>query len=83
MWSGGGAGGGGAELSQHLRALTLSAHPPLAALGTCRGDEFQGGDGTCVPAIKRCNQEQDCPDGSDETGCLQGECGQWQGDGTG
>ncbi|ELR44681.1 Low-density lipoprotein receptor-related protein 8, partial [Bos mutus] len=42
-----------------------------SALGTCRGDEFQCGDGTCVPAIKRCNQEQDCPDGSDETGCLQ------------
>ncbi|KAB1268303.1 Low-density lipoprotein receptor-related protein 8, partial [Camelus dromedarius] len=45
-------------------------------LGTCRGDEFQCGDGTCVPAIKRCNQEQDCPDRSDEAGCLQGlnEC---------
>ncbi|MBW00336.1 Low-density lipoprotein receptor-related protein 8, partial [Eschrichtius robustus] len=40
-------------------------------LGTCRGDEFQCGDGTCVPAVKRCNQEQDCPDRSDEAGCLQ------------
>ncbi|XP_073936185.1 low-density lipoprotein receptor-related protein 8 isoform X20 [Castor canadensis] len=42
-----------------------------SALGTCRGDEFQCGDGTCVLAIKRCNREQDCPDGSDEAGCLQ------------
>ncbi|XP_069843299.1 low-density lipoprotein receptor-related protein 8 isoform X12 [Dipodomys merriami] len=42
-----------------------------SAVGTCRGDEFQCGDGTCVLAIKRCNQEQDCPDGSDEAGCLQ------------
>nr|XP_027800834.1 low-density lipoprotein receptor-related protein 8 isoform X3 [Marmota flaviventris] len=42
-----------------------------SVLGTCRGDEFQCGDGTCVLAIKRCNQEQDCPDGSDEAGCLQ------------
>ncbi|KAM5248303.1 low-density lipoprotein receptor-related protein 8 isoform 8-T8 [Ctenodactylus gundi] len=42
-----------------------------SALGTCRGDEFQCGDGTCVLAIKRCNQERDCPDGSDEAGCLQ------------
>nr|KAF6506297.1 LDL receptor related protein 8 [Rousettus aegyptiacus] len=52
-------------------ALTLSPRPLLAALGTCRGDEFQCGDGTCVSAIKLCNQEQDCPDGSDEAGCLQ------------
>lgn len=56
-------------------ALTLSPRPLLAALGTCRGDEFQCGDGTCVSAIKLCNQEQDCPDGSDEAGCLQGACG--------
>ncbi|KAM4872691.1 low-density lipoprotein receptor-related protein 8 isoform 14-T14 [Thomomys bottae] len=42
-----------------------------SAVGTCRGDEFQCGDGSCVLAIKRCNQEQDCPDGSDEAGCLQ------------
>ncbi|KAM6173237.1 low-density lipoprotein receptor-related protein 8 isoform 6-T6 [Erethizon dorsatum] len=42
-----------------------------SVLGTCRGDEFQCGDGTCVLAIKRCNREQDCPDGSDEAGCLQ------------
>uniref|UniRef100_A0A452VBI6 LDL receptor related protein 8 n=1 Tax=Ursus maritimus TaxID=29073 RepID=A0A452VBI6_URSMA len=57
-------------------ALTLPLCPLLAALGTCRGDEFQCGDGTCVPTIKRCNQEQDCLDGSDEAGCLQGlnEC---------
>ncbi|XP_021107718.1 low-density lipoprotein receptor-related protein 8 isoform X20 [Heterocephalus glaber] len=47
-----------------------------SVLGTCRGEEFQCGDGTCVLAIKRCNQERDCPDGSDEAGCLQGlnEC---------
>lgn len=55
--------------------LTLLPCPLLAALGTCRGDEFQCGDGTCVPSVKRCNQEQDCPDGSDEAGCLQGVCG--------
>lgn len=69
---------GAGELSQHHVALTLSPCPLLAALGTCRGDEFQCGDGTCVPAIKRCNQEQDCPDGSDEAGCLKGACGQRQ-----
>lgn len=56
-------------------ALTLFPCLLLAALGTCPGDEFQCGDGTCIPAIKRCNQEQDCPDRSDEAGCLQGAYG--------
>ncbi|XP_063092593.1 low-density lipoprotein receptor-related protein 8 isoform X10 [Cavia porcellus] len=47
-----------------------------SVLATCREDEFQCGDGTCVLEIKRCNQARDCPDGSDEAGCLQGlnEC---------
>lgn len=58
-----------------MLGLTLSTWL-LAALGTCRGDEFRCGDGTCVPSIKRCNQEQDCSDGSDEAGCLKGVCGQ-------
>ncbi|KAI2517199.1 LDL receptor related protein 8, partial [Homo sapiens] len=39
-------------------------------LGTCRGDEFQCGDGTCVLAIKHCNQEQDCPDGTGKSPSL-------------
>ncbi|XP_063092594.1 low-density lipoprotein receptor-related protein 8 isoform X11 [Cavia porcellus] len=42
-----------------------------SVLATCREDEFQCGDGTCVLEIKRCNQARDCPDGSDEAGCLQ------------
>ena len=68
----------GAELFQsHVGSDPLSL-VLLAALGTCRGDEFQCGDGTCVPPIKRCNLEQDCPDGSDEAGCLKGACGQRQ-----
>lgn len=60
-----------------VTVLTLSPCLLLAALGTCRGDEFQCGDGTCVPAGKRCDQQQDCPDRSDEAGCLQGAC-EWK-----
>lgn len=71
--------GVGRERGSATLALTLSPWPVLAALGTCRADEFQCGDGACVPAIKRCNREQDCPDGSDEAGCLKGACGQSRG----
>ncbi|XP_052032899.1 low-density lipoprotein receptor-related protein 8 isoform X12 [Apodemus sylvaticus] len=42
-----------------------------SAPGPCRENEFQCGDGTCVLTIKRCDQDRDCPDGSDEAGCLQ------------
>ncbi|XP_051987125.1 low-density lipoprotein receptor-related protein 8 [Xyrauchen texanus] len=41
-----------------------------AALLTCRPDEFQCGDGSCIHGTKQCNKVHDCPDFSDEAGCI-------------
>lgn len=46
---------------------------PLAALLTCRPDEFQCGDGSCIHGTKQCNKVHDCPDHSDESGCVNGQ----------
>lgn len=47
--------------------------PPPSALLTCRPDEFQCGDGSCIHGTKQCNKVHDCPDYSDEAGCVNGE----------
>lgn len=46
---------------------------PLAALLTCRPDEFQCGDGSCIHGTKQCNKVHDCLDHSDESGCVNGQ----------
>lgn len=46
---------------------------PLPALLTCRPDEFQCGDGSCIHGTKQCNKVHDCLDHSDESGCVNGE----------
>uniref|UniRef100_A0A8C4IN81 Low density lipoprotein receptor a n=1 Tax=Dicentrarchus labrax TaxID=13489 RepID=A0A8C4IN81_DICLA len=42
---------------------------PLAR-PTCRPDEFECGDGTCIHGSRQCNQHYDCRDMSDEIGCV-------------
>lgn len=46
----------------------------LTALLTCRPDQFQCGDGSCIHGTKQCNKVHDCVDHSDESGCVNGEC---------
>ncbi|XP_037718637.1 very low-density lipoprotein receptor isoform X3 [Drosophila subpulchrella] len=36
---------------------------------TCRADQFQCGDRSCVPGHLTCNGDKDCADGSDERDC--------------
>lgn len=45
----------------------------LPALLTCRPDQFQCGDGSCIHGTKQCNKVHDCVDHSDESGCVNGE----------
>uniref|UniRef100_A0A671F6E3 Low density lipoprotein receptor n=1 Tax=Rhinolophus ferrumequinum TaxID=59479 RepID=A0A671F6E3_RHIFE len=37
---------------------------------TCRPDEFQCSDGTCIHGSQQCDKEYDCKDKSDELGCI-------------
>uniref|UniRef100_A0A2K6ALW8 Low density lipoprotein receptor n=1 Tax=Macaca nemestrina TaxID=9545 RepID=A0A2K6ALW8_MACNE len=46
---------------------TLSCFPAVA---TCRPDEFQCSDGTCIHGSRQCDREYDCKDMSDEVGCI-------------
>uniref|UniRef100_A0A7N5J9S9 Low density lipoprotein receptor n=1 Tax=Ailuropoda melanoleuca TaxID=9646 RepID=A0A7N5J9S9_AILME len=39
-------------------------------VATCRPDEFQCSDGTCIHGSRQCNRENDCKDMSDELGCI-------------
>ncbi|XP_055850802.1 very low-density lipoprotein receptor-like isoform X2 [Episyrphus balteatus] len=43
---------------------------------TCRGDQFQCADRSCIPGHLMCNGEADCPDKSDELNCGTGKLNQ-------
>lgn len=42
---------------------------PSSAASPCGLSEFQCNSGECTPRGWRCDQEEDCTDGSDELGC--------------
>uniref|UniRef100_A0A667YJ05 Low density lipoprotein receptor a n=1 Tax=Myripristis murdjan TaxID=586833 RepID=A0A667YJ05_9TELE len=50
------------RISAHC--LLFLAHP------TCRPDEFECGDGSCIHGSRQCNHQYDCRDMSDEMGCV-------------
>lgn len=52
----------------------LTSQSLLLSIGrlTCRPDEFQCGDGTCIHGGRQCNRQYDCRDLSDEIGCVNG-----------
>lgn len=45
---------------------------------TCMEGDFRcSGDGKCISKTWRCDNDQDCADGSDETDCEKRECDPW------
>jgi hypothetical protein len=47
--------------------------PPFVASRTCRPDQFECEDGSCIHGSRQCNGIRDCVDGSDEVNCKNGE----------
>ena len=60
-----------------LRALT-PLFPPPGTPSPCEPNEFKCRNGHCALKLWRCDGDNDCGDGSDETGCR--ECGAGRGD---
>lgn len=56
-----------------LQAVTNLYSLRLLARPTCRPDEFECGDGTCIHGSRQCNHQYDCQDMSDESGCVNSE----------
>ena len=53
-------------------SVTDVSPPPWTAHTTCRPDQFECGDGSCIHGSQQCNQQYDCRDMSDEMGCVNG-----------
>lgn len=54
--------------------VTTTTTPNPVASGSCRSDEFECDDGSCVGRDFRCDNVPDCGDASDESNCSRFPC---------
>lgn len=62
-----------APTGSHLADFIPSLLPSFVASRTCRPDQFECEDGSCIHGSRQCNGIRDCVDGSDEVNCKNGE----------
>ncbi|KAK7083385.1 Sortilin-related receptor, partial [Halocaridina rubra] len=54
-----------------IRTNTTVAPPSTPPVHTCKWDQFQCSDGSCIWETWICDNDKDCPEGEDEENCHQ------------
>ncbi|XP_068809290.1 low-density lipoprotein receptor-related protein 8 isoform X1 [Struthio camelus] len=57
-----------------VQLLLLKLHLGKGAVKECEEDQFQCGNKRCIPAIWKCDEDDDCSDNSDEADCPRKTC---------
>ncbi|XP_048718299.2 low-density lipoprotein receptor-related protein 8 isoform X3 [Caretta caretta] len=54
--------------------LLIKLHTGKGAAKECEEDQFQCRNERCIPAVWKCDEDDDCSDNSDEADCLKKTC---------
>ncbi|XP_064003469.1 low-density lipoprotein receptor-related protein 8 [Pogoniulus pusillus] len=57
-----------------LQLLLLKLHLGKGAVKECEKDQFQCRNERCIPAVWKCDEDDDCSDNSDEADCPKKTC---------
>ena len=58
-------------LSLHCTSHIVSFTSQSATVQRCQPNQFQCKNGQCIEAIYKCDDYEDCADGSDESNCSK------------